>query len=47
MGWYTGLTLVGVFIYKNGYHVIKRMGLMMRENIIGGEIIYSIIDEEW
>jgi len=47
MGWYTALTLAGVFTYKTGYHVIQTMGSMMRENIIGGQIIYPIIDEEW
>ena len=47
MGWYTASTLAGVFTYKTGYHVIQTMGSMMRENIIGGQIIYPIIDEEW
>ena len=47
MGWYTASTLAGVFTYKTGYHVIQTMGSMMRKNIIGGQIIYPIIDKEW
>ena len=47
MGWYTASTLAGVFTYKTGYHVIQAMGSMMEDNIIGGQIIYPIIDDEW
>ena len=47
MGWYTALALAGVFTYKTGYRVIEKMGSMMEGNIIGGQIIYPIMDDEW
>ena len=47
MGWYTALALAGVFTYKTGYRVIEKMGSMMENNIIGGQIIYPIMDDEW
>mgnify|MGYP003306412670 FL=1 len=47
MGWYTALTLAGVFTYKTGYNIIQTMGSMMKDKIIGGQIIYPIVDDEW
>ena len=47
MGWYTALALGGAVSLKNGYQLIQSMGSMMQDDIIGGQIIYPIIDEEW
>lgn len=47
MGWYITLALAGALSPQGGYDVIQTMGSMMREQIIGGQIIYPIIDENW
>jgi len=47
MGWYTALSLSGALSLKNGYHLIQTMGSMMKEKLIGGQIIYPLIDENW
>ncbi len=47
MGWYIALALGGALSYENAYHVIHTMGSMMMDGIIGGQIIYPIVDEHW
>ena len=47
MGWYTALSLSGSISLKNGYHLIQTMGSMMKEKLIGGQIIYPLLDENW
>ena len=47
MGWYSALALGGALNYKNAYTLIDRMGSMMKDTIIGGQIIYPVTDENW
>ena len=47
MGWYIALALSGALNSENAYHLINTMGSMMKESIIGGQIIYPIVDENW
>lgn len=47
MGWYIALALGGAMTYKNAYHLIHTMGSMMKNGIIGGQIIYPIVDNNW
>ena len=47
MGWYTALSLGGALTHENAYSLINTMGSMMKDGIIGGQIIYSIMDENW
>lgn len=47
MGWYIALALGGALSIENGFRVIQTMGGMMREKLIGGQIIYPIVDENW
>ena len=47
MGWYIALGLGGVMTHENAYHLIHTMGSMMKNGIIGGQIIYPIVDENW
>jgi acyl transferase domain-containing protein len=47
MGWYIALALGGAMSYENAYHLIHTMGAMMTDGIIGGQIIYPIVDENW
>ena len=47
MGWYIALALSGALDFTNGFNLINIMGSMMKEDIIGGQIIYPIIDKNW
>ena len=47
MGWYIALGLGGAMTHENAYHLIHTMGAMMKNGIIGGQIIYPIVDENW
>ena len=47
MGWYSTLALGGALSYENGYELINTMGSMMENKIIGGQIIYPIINKDW
>ena len=43
MGWYSALALSGALTHENAYSLIHIMGSMMKNRIIGGQIIYPII----
>lgn len=47
MGWYLTLAFGQALNWAGGFHVIQTMGGMMRDQIVGGQIIYPIIDESW
>ncbi len=47
MGWYTALALSGSLSFKNGYELIQTMGSIMKDELIGGQVIYPIVDENW
>ena len=47
MGWYTTLVLGNVLSIKQGYELIHTMGSMMINQIIGGQIIYPVVDDNW
>ena len=47
MGWYIALALSGALNHENAFHLIQTMGSMMKDKIIGGQIIYPIVDEHW
>ncbi len=47
MGWYLALVAAGACNIKNGTHLINTMGSQMKEKIIGGQIIYPEVDENW
>lgn len=47
MGWYLALTCAGALQGLNGTHLINTMGSQMKEQIIGGQIIYPEVDENW
>lgn len=47
MGWYIALACAGVLNVNAAFEVINTMGSMMKEQIIGGQIIYPIADEHW
>lgn len=47
MGWYTTLALGGALDAAGSFQVIQTMGSMMKENIVGGQVIYPIVNEQW
>ena len=47
MGWYSALALSGALTHENTYVLIDTMGSMMKGGIMGGQIIYSLVDDNW
>jgi len=47
MGWYLALAYGGSLDWAGGFKVINTMGSMMKEQIIGGQVIYPVCDEQW
>ena len=47
MGWYTALACAGALDPLAGLKVVNTMGALMHEEMIGGQLIYPIVDEEW
>ncbi len=47
MGWYIALGLSNVLTIEDTYYLIDVMGSMMKDGLIGGQIIYPIMDENW
>lgn len=47
MGWYIALACAGAASNDNAVHIINTMGTLMQESLIGGQMIYSLVDENW
>jgi acyl transferase domain-containing protein len=47
MGWYLALAFAGSFDWAAGFAVVNTMGSMMKEEIVGGQVIYPIVDDKW
>jgi [acyl-carrier-protein] S-malonyltransferase len=47
MGWYVALACSGALDPRRAFAVINTMGSMMKERIVGGQLIYPIVDDEW
>ncbi len=47
MGWYTALGLGGALEFNQTVHLIETMGQYQKKNIIGGQIVYPLVDEDW
>ncbi len=47
MGWYIALACVGALDAVNGFHVVNTMGTLMQETLIGGQILYPFVDDNW
>jgi len=47
MGWYLATVCAGALNIENGTNVINTMGSQMRDRLIGGQIIYPEVDENW
>lgn len=47
MGWYLTLAYGGSLDWVGGFEVVNTMGSMMKTEIIGGQVIYPVSDENW
>ncbi len=47
MGWYLTLAFSGALDYAGAFQVIQTMGSMMKTEIIGGQLIYPVVNDDW
>lgn len=47
MGWYIALGCAGALDPKAAFQVINRMGSLMQQSLIGGQLIYPEVDDNW
>jgi malonyl CoA-acyl carrier protein transacylase len=47
MGWYSALACAGAVSHDDGFHIANRMGTLMQRSLIGGQLIYPFIDDDW
>ena len=47
MGWYTTLGLSGALPFQDMLRLIETMGQYQKGNVIGGQLVYSVVDEHW
>jgi acyl transferase domain-containing protein len=47
MGWYTALACAGALSAGDGFKVVNTMGTLMQEALIGGQLLYPFVDEDW
>ncbi|WP_306116801.1 MULTISPECIES: ACP S-malonyltransferase [unclassified Roseovarius] len=47
MGWYIALTCAGALAPLDGFKLVNTMGTLMHEHMIGGQLIYPFVDENW
>lgn len=47
MGWYSALACGGALSAENGFTVVNTMGTLMQQALIGGQIIYPFLGEDW
>jgi len=47
MGWYTALACAGAMDPMSGFKIANTMGTLMQEQLIGGQLIYPVVDENW
>ncbi|MBI1867429.1 MAG: ACP S-malonyltransferase [Methylocystis sp.] len=47
MGWYSALACAGALSPRAGFEVVNTMGTLMQERLIGGQLIYPFVAEDW
>lgn len=47
MGWYIALTCAGALAPLDGFRLVNTMGTLMHQHMIGGQLIYPFVDENW
>lgn len=47
MGWYSALACAGALTADGGFQVVDTMGALMQDALIGGQLIYPFVGEDW
>jgi len=47
MGWYTALMVAGALPLQEGLRLIETMGQYQANNVMGGQIVYPLCDNDW
>jgi acyl transferase domain-containing protein len=47
MGWYSALACAGALSPMDGFTVVNTMGTLMHEAMIGGQLVYPVMGEDW
>jgi [acyl-carrier-protein] S-malonyltransferase len=47
MGWYSALACAGAVTPENGFTIANTMGQLMQAALIGGQVVYPWVDEDW
>ena len=47
MGWYSALACAGAVSPMGGFSLVNTMGTLMQEALIGGQLVYPFIGEDW
>lgn len=47
MGWYIALACGGAATDMKALHIINTMGTLMHERLTGGQLIHTLVDENW
>lgn len=47
MGWYSALACAGATSPQNGFAIANTMGTLMQDALIGGQLVYPFMGEEW
>src|SRR3990167_7063306 len=47
MGWYSALGCAGALSPENGFLVANTMGALIQQTLIGGQLIYPFVNDDW
>ena len=47
MGWYSALACGGALSAEGGFEVVNTMGTLMQKALIGGQLVYPHVGEDW
>jgi [acyl-carrier-protein] S-malonyltransferase len=47
MGWYSALACAGALSPMDGFTVVNTMGTLMQDALIGGQLVYPFMAEDW
>jgi len=47
MGWYTALYAAGALDLLAGARLVETLGAYQEQNVIGGQVLYPVADEDW
>jgi len=47
MGWYIALAVAGAVSANDGFRIVNTMGALMQKHLIGGQLIYPFVGEDW